>query len=75
MNKQLLKLFSEDRIKSSKDIFDGLRAHLEGLYDTKVKDAFSEKHYEKTAWSELQADKLGTLRTLQDLINLLKIGD
>jgi len=75
MNSRLLKLFDHERIKNSRDIFDGIRAHLEGMYDTKVKEAFSEKHYEKQAWSEIQADKLGSLRTLQDLINLLKIGD
>lgn len=75
MNLKLKRLFTEERIGETKDIFEGICSHLEGMYDAKVKDAFDNENYTNPSWSEYQADKLGSLRTLQELILLFKVNN
>ena len=73
MNKALLNKFEVDRIKVSRDIFEGIVEILKDKKEVAIKAAFSEGTYNKEAWGEFQADKLGTIRTLSELITLLEV--
>jgi len=74
MNKALLNKFELERIKSSRDIFEGIVEILKDKKRYMINQAFSEGNYEMEAWSQYQADKLGAIRTLSELITLFEVN-
>lgn len=73
MNQQLLTKFDRERIKAARDIFEGIVEILEQKKENAIQEAFKDTNYASKSWSEYQADRLGTIRTLTETINLLKV--
>lgn len=59
------------RLKHSHDIFDVLKEILKDKYEHATRDRRSLKSYMTQNWSEFQADRNATERTLLEIIELL----
>jgi len=73
VNKALTKYIDKERVLETKDIFDSIVEILKDKKETALLQIVAECNYNKEAWSEYQADKLGTIRTLSELITLLEV--
>lgn len=73
MNKALTSKFDAERIKSAKDVFEGIVEILKERKNVMINQTFAEGNYNKEAWSQYQADKLGSIRTLSELITLFEV--
>ena len=57
---------------NSRPVLDRLIQILEDKYKAADADANKREHYLKPAWSEYQADRIGTKRVLREIQNLLE---
>ena len=63
----------EEYLKHCRSAFEKLSEILEEDLQASIKDGQNKDHYFMPAWSEYQADRIGTQRTLQNIIDLIKL--
>lgn len=66
---------AQDTINGAKPIFDLVIKILNENLETSQKEMRKEVNYEKFAWSQYTADKLGAQRELDNLIKLFTIKE
>lgn len=75
LSKRLSDTFSKEEIIAHRVVFDKLRGLHQKELENNLRSGRKKEHYFLPAWSEYQADRLGTQRTLQEVIDLLTIED
>jgi len=61
----------EERLQHMSDVWDVLKNILQEDLNALDNDSMNKKHYFMPAWSEYQADRVGSKRTLKKIIELL----
>ena len=61
----------EERLSRMSDVWDVLKNILQEDLNALDKDSMNKDHYFMPAWSEYQADRNGSKRTLKKIIELL----
>jgi len=74
ISKRLTKHMTAKELKANAAIFEVVVAVLKEDLDVVDKKVRCESIYEKPAWNEYVADKLGTSRELTKLINIFKVS-
>lgn len=74
MNKLLLTKVDKERVRACKDVLDSVVDLLEIKKKAIIEETFNTDNYKLEQWSHYQADKLGSIRTLNETINLLKVN-
>ena len=59
------------QVTAAKPVLDILRKVIQEELDASILSMRKEENYEKPAWSELMADKLGEQRALSKIYNLI----
>lgn len=75
LSKRLTKHMASDTIQGAKPIFDLVVKVLSENLQSNQKEMRKETNYEKFAWSQYMADKLGAQRELDELIKLFTIEE
>ena len=71
--KKLSLRFNVDEARRAKKVFDKLIEILEMDLQSSIRSSRKVDNYDKPAWSEFQADQLGSQRTLQSVIDLITV--
>lgn len=75
LSKRLTKHMASDTLEGAKPIFDLVVKILTENLKSNQKELRKEVNYEKFAWSQYAADKLGAQRELENLINLFTVEE
>jgi len=73
LSKRLTKHLKPEEIRANALIFEVVNTIIEENLLALAKKIHSEETYEKPAWSEYIADKLGASRELTNLSNIFKV--
>lgn len=73
MNKKVLDAIGKERLVAGKELLDDIIKILKKDINEIEISLYDKQKYETPNWSELQADKLGSLRTYKTVIKYLTI--
>ena len=72
-DKRLGTKFTKDEARRAKKVFDKIIELLEKDLESSIRSSRVKDIYLSPAWSEFQADRLGSQRTLQNIIDLITV--